>query len=543
MRQHRLVARAVVRSGASKQALRHKRTQAWQPSDLDGDASMLCRSVDDLATVAEWSSSQPLPVEETYFDAVETADLRASKEDLASMQAEHDYLAAMRLAKQARCESLQQTLREVGLARVQPANFGEQQYLQSQMVAIEEARKAEAKYQQVLAGIVDRSQLAHRQAQGELEALQRVTKTCDRELVKAKRYSTTMAQERERCYGQLRQLRATMHKVEKTRRSQLLQLLKLHGTERELMRRAVARELRKQEIAQAVAGDLSAEDEQALQEYSTVMDFEATSRQGGVQGRLQTRMDSMQQAMQLLCEASGASAPEEIIDRFHIQRQMREELTARKDNLTGRLAECKKTKEALDGQQYVIDVSSGPSVLLKQIEGVEQKLEEQQKTLDVRRTKCAKVAFSVLEATDTMWRSLKRLERSILAVEVTAAEFGGGGAASSTEASSRDRAVYAGAAMMSAEAAADEDKLRAANTTGKWEPLQLLESYSSRLSSMYKFFSTTVPEDMIHARPDARASQCADAEVRRISSKNNLRLNFYEPKFALDESTNFTMGA
>jgi hypothetical protein len=539
MRQHRDVARAVVRSGASKQVLARKRTQAWQQSDLGGDASKLCRSIDDLATVAEWSSSQPLPVEETYFDAVETADLRASKEDVASMQAEHDYLAAVRVAKQSRCENLQQALREVALARLEPASVGEQKYLQSQMSAIDEARKAEAKYQQVLTGIVDRSELAYRQAQEELDALQRVTRKCDRELTKAKRYSTAMSQERDSCCSKLRQLRATMKKVDKTRRSQLLQLTKLHGTERELMRRAVAREMRKQEIAQAVAGDLCADDERALQEYSAVMDIEASNRQGSVQRGLQKHMASMEQAMQLLCEASGASAPEEIIDRFHTQRQMREELTARKHKLTARLEDGKQTKEALDGQQYTIDVSSGASVLNKKIEGVQEKLEVQLKVLDVRRTKCAKVAFSVLEATDTMWRSLKRLERSILAVEVTAAEFGGGGAAGSTEASSRERAVYASAAMMSAEALADEENLRAATTTGKWEPLQLLESYSSRLSSVYKFFSNTVPKDMIHAQPAAGTNGYADSEVHIITSKNNIRLD----KFALDESTNVTLGA
>ena len=41
------------------------------------------------------------------------------------------------------------------------------------------------------------------QAQEELEALQRVTKTCDRELAKAKRYSRTMAQEREKTVTEL----------------------------------------------------------------------------------------------------------------------------------------------------------------------------------------------------------------------------------------------------------------------------------------------------------------------------------------------------
>ncbi len=538
MRHHRTVARAVVRSGASKQALARRRNQAWQQSDLDGDASKLCHSIDDLATVAEWSSSQPLPVEETYFDAVETADLRACKEDLASMQAEHDYLAAVRVAKQARCENLQQALREVALSRLEPASVGEQKYLQSQMTAIDEARKAEAKYQQVLTGIVDRSELAYRQAQEELDALQRVTRKCDRELAKAKQYSTAMSQERDSCYNKLRRLRTTMKKVDKTRRSQLLQLTKLYGTERELMRRAVAREIRKQEIAQAVDGDLCAEDERALQEYSTVMDIEASNRQGAAQRGLQQRMANMEQSMQLLCEASGASTPEEIIDRFHTQRQMREELTARKHKLTMRAADCKQTKEALDGQQYVIDVSSGTKQLNKKIEGVEEQLQDKQKDLDARRTKCAKTAFSVLEATDMMWRSLKRLERSILAVEVTAAEFGGGGAAGRNEASSRERAVYASAAMMSAEALADEENLRAANTTGKWEPLQLLESYSSRLSSMDKFFSGAVPKDMIHAQPAEGVNGYAD-EVHIITSKNNFRLD----KFALDESTNVTLSA
>ena len=92
--------------------------------------------------------------------------------------------------------------------------------------------------------------------------------------------------------------------------------------------------------------------------------------------------------------------------------------------------------------------------------------------------------------------------------------------------------------MMSAEALADEENLRAANTSGKWEPLQLLESYSSRLSSVYKFFSNTVPKEMIHAQPAAGANGYAD-EVHTITSKNNFRLD----KFALDESTNVTLGA
>jgi|EP01046_Picozoa_sp_COSAG06_P049225 hypothetical protein len=547
-RQHRLVARAVVRSGASKQVLRRKRGQAWQESDIDGDASKLCRSIDDLATVAEWSSSRPLPAEQTYFDAVETADLRASKDDLSSLQAEHDYLAAVRVAKQARCESLQQALREVALARVEPAAVGEQKYLQSQMVAIDEARKAEAKYQQVLTGMVDRSELAYRQAEEELEALQRVTRKCDRELSKAKRYRTAMAQEQESCYHELRRMRATMQKVGKTRRAQLLQLTKLHGTERELIRRAVARELRKQEISQAVAGDLTSEDEQALQEYSAVMDLDASNRQTSLQRGMNKHMADMEQAMQLLCEASGATGAEEIIDRFHTQRQMHEELTARKLKLTGRLVECKETKTTLSGQQYVIDVTSGPSVLLKKIEGVQETVEARQKDLDKRRTKCAKVAFSVLEATDTMWRSLKRLERSILAVEVTAAEFGGGGggAAGSTDAASHERTVYAHAAMLSAEAAADEENLRAANTTGKWEPLQLLDSYSSRLFSMFRFFSNSVPQELIHARPEEESVESEHAEeVRKLASQNNLRVRgppgdfFQEPRSnALEESTN-----
>ena len=92
--------------------------------------------------------------------------------------------------------------------------------------------------------------------------------------------------------------------------------------------------------------------------------------------------------------------------------------------------------------------------------------------------------------------------------------------------------------MMSAEALADEENLRAANTTGKWEPLQLLESYSSRLSSMYKFFSGAVPKDMIHAQPAEGVNGYTD-EVQIITSKNNFRLD----KFALDESTNVTLSA
>ena len=58
---------------------------------------------------------------------------------------------------------------------------------------------------------------------------------------------------------------------------------------------------------------------------------------------------------------------------------MRKELTERKHKLTTRLAECKENKEALNGQQYVIDISSGASVLNKKIDGVQEKLEAQQK--------------------------------------------------------------------------------------------------------------------------------------------------------------------
>ena len=302
MRAHRRVAQAVVRNGVTDQVRRRKPNTAWSESDLDGNASVLCRSYDDLATVAEWTSAQPLPVDEVYFDAVETADLRAAKDDMSSLQAEHDHLATVRQNKQERCEAIQQELREIALSRVAPPAISEQRYLSSQMLAIEEARKAEGKYQGVLTGMVERSQVAYRQAEGELEALQRVARKCDKELRKAKKYRTSMTEQQETCIHELRKMRSTMHKVGKTRRAQLMQLTKLHGTERELMRRAVARELRKQDISQAVTGDLTLEDEKALQEYNTVMEIEASNRQGKQERGMHKHMGDMQQAMQLLCE-------------------------------------------------------------------------------------------------------------------------------------------------------------------------------------------------------------------------------------------------
>ena len=61
---------------------------------------------------------------------------------------------------------------------------------------------------------------------------------------------------------------------------------------------------------------------------------------------------------------------------------------------------------------------------------------------------------------------------------------------------------------------------------------------------MYKFFSTTVPEDMIHAtpNPEVGGSEYAD-ELRKISSKNNVRLDLHETKIALDDSTNVATDA
>ena len=107
---------------------------------------------------------------------METADLRAAKDDMSSLQAEHDHLATVRLMKQVsppptahpslastspqpllilsqvRCEAIQQELREIALSRVAPPAISEQRYLSSQLLAIEEARKAEGKYQGVLTG-------------------------------------------------------------------------------------------------------------------------------------------------------------------------------------------------------------------------------------------------------------------------------------------------------------------------------------------------------------------------------------------------------
>ena len=78
--------------------------RAWQSELLQEEqVSKLVRSAEDLATVDEWASSQPLPPDEVYFDAVETADLRACKEDVATLQAELDYRSAARLARRACC--------------------------------------------------------------------------------------------------------------------------------------------------------------------------------------------------------------------------------------------------------------------------------------------------------------------------------------------------------------------------------------------------------------------------------------------------------
>ena len=210
-----------------------------------------------------------------------------------------------------------------------------------------------------------------------------------------------------------------------------------------------------------------------------------------------------------------------------MQQEMRGELTARKTKMTARLTECKQTKETLSGQQYVIDDTSGPSVLLNRMDEVTQSLEARNKELEKSRSKCAKVAFNVLESSDIMWRALKRLERSVLAVEVAAAGTGGSG---SGEVAAFEKRVFASAAMMSAEAAADEANLRSANTTGKWEPLQLLESYSQRIGSIYKFFQSVVPAAMVDAQPSQQEQQ----SMRKVSSENNLRLD----KYALEEATN-----
>ena len=227
MRRHKKCAQAVVRSGAVK-ALRRRplassgnsgSDRAWQSELLQEEqVSKLVRSAEDLATVDEWASSQPLPPDEVYFDAVETADLRACKEDVATLQAELDYLSAARLARQTRCEAVQQVLREVALARVEPTAASEQRYLASQMVALDEARKAEAKYQLVLRGMCSRSEQSHRNAKEELEALQRVSAKCDKEMAQAQKHKIGACQAAETLISEVQRMHTTMHRVGQTRR-------------------------------------------------------------------------------------------------------------------------------------------------------------------------------------------------------------------------------------------------------------------------------------------------------------------------------------
>ena len=520
MRRHKKCAQAVVRSGAVK-ALRRRplassgnsgSDRAWQSELLQEEqVSKLVRSAEDLATVDEWASSQPLPPDEVYFDAVETADLRACKEDVATLQAELDYLSAARLARQTRCEAVQQVLREVALARVEPTAASEQRYLASQMVALDEARKAEAKYQLVLRGMCSRSEQSHRNAKEELEALQRVSAKCDKEMAQAQKHKIGACQAAETLISEVQRMHTTMHRVGQTRRQQLLQLTKLRGTERELMRRAVARETRKLEISQAVAGDLDDDDEAALQELSTVMDLEESRRHGSGQRGVGKRLTDHETIMQDLCEAAGATTADEIINRFFMQREMRDELSARITKYKAKVSDSKQEYKTLSNEQYTVDVTTLPSALLKQIDSVQEDVNVQQADLDRRRSKCAKVAFVVLESSDTMWRCLQRLERSILAMEVAAA----GSRSSAVSEAESPRGLLASAARLSAESSKDEEDLRPGDGKGNWEPLKLLEAFDRRVSSLHAFFSRMVPQGMHYAQP------AVDIQL----SANNFRLS------------------
>jgi hypothetical protein len=432
----------------------------------------LCRSASDFAVVQAWTSFSA-PTRHVFAEQLETVDLRECRADVMDLSNELDHALVNRKMKQAKYERLQASLREVALARGTPSATEEKQYLLQQMGAIDEARHAEAKYQAALMSMARRARASYVAAQTEVRSLQRVVLKSTRELARARKYDRQMHSEKDAVVRDLAQLRTNIVRVGQARRHQVRQVRKLRNTDDELMRRAVARETRKIDIARTVAGDLCLEDEEVLQLQST--------KQGIVRGVAPSRsqLAAWHHSMQLLCEVSGAKTVEEIVDRFHTQQQMKKELDQQLNNTLQREATAKRTKATLVQMRYDSTPAPKGSNLGQTIDAVQDNFSQLSADLQLLCANHGELEHAVLAAGDMMWRCMHRVDTSVKAIHTTA--MGSDGV---------DRQLLGQMHTVACRRAAE-----LANDRLHRDPLRMLASFASQLTALFEFVKATVPRD------------------------------------------------
>ena len=439
----------------------------------------LCRLHADVEAVEAWSSHRPLLL---CSSKLELADLRECRADVAELRQELDEMLYARQAKQVKYEGLQAVLRQVALERSEPSVTEEKHYLLQQMRTIDEASKAEAKYQASLGSMARRARASHRSAQEELRALKRVLQKCDREMGRARKYERCMFNEKEAVVRELAQLQLSTGRLAVVRREQIAQLHRLRNTDDELLRRAVAREARKISISRTVAGDLEAEDEQELQRQSAAKSLRDRVWKDAQAAR--TRANEWEASLQLLCEVSGSNGVGQIVDRFHMQRQMKQELEAKLELTLQREALAKENKSALTQVQYDSAVVPKSSQLSQDIDRVQGQAAKAADDLEARRVKYVAMKFVILSAGDAMWRCIGRVGKAIRALHISSATEGSSAAA--TTAADTMMAKFS-------QCASDHHTRR--------DPVVLLKSFATQLDTLYDFFLVTVPANLHSATP------------------------------------------